>query len=499
MLKNNTTTLNDALSYGRPDLTNTYNGRVSLLFKCIRGIDSNTLNTYMKLSSNENITDTFILSFFIRNCRGGKGERKIGREMFVWLFNNHPNLFEKIFHLIPHYGRWDDLFSFFPNVIQTEQTEHIELQTKIVDFICKQLERDLVDMNNGKPISLCSKWCISENSSLDKKYGIVNTIITHMNISKQVYRKIYIVPLREYLQLVEVFMCSGRWSNINFNKVPSNAMNNLKNAFIRHTSESFYRWKLLLSTGKTKVNAKQLFPHEVIRKIRQNKCDEVCLAQWKVLEDSIKSNKKLSKTIVVVDTSGSMNTPNFLPLDIACSLGLLISNLVAGDFHNNIITFHTTPEMYVLPNTTIKNKYNLLKHLPWGGSTNIEGTFRLILDKAVHFNLKNEDLPEQVIIISDMQFDRCTEDKTNFEMIDNMYTSNNYTRPKLVFWNVNGVLTDFPVTMGEHNTCLISGSSSSMINLLLETGEVNTLSLLNNILNHKDYTKLKNLLNNVVA
>ena len=123
----------------------------------------------------------------------------------------------------------------------------------------------------------------------------------------------------------------------------------------------------------------------------------------------------------------------------------------------------------------------------------------MILDKAVHFNLKNEDLPEQVIIISDMQFDRCTEDKTNFEMIDNMYTSNNYTRPKLVFWNVNGVLTDFPVTMGEHNTCLISGSSSSMINLLLETGEVNTLSLLNNILNHKDYTKLKNLLNNVVA
>ena len=114
--------------------------------------------------------------------------------MLQYLFENQHEKFRKVVHLIPEYGRWDDLLSFFPKA------------DYILSLFCEKLKEDKQLMLEGKPISLCAKWAPSEGDSDDKKYGLVNLICNKMNISKREYRKEYISPLREYLDIVERYM-----------------------------------------------------------------------------------------------------------------------------------------------------------------------------------------------------------------------------------------------------------------------------------------------------
>ena len=117
------------------------------------------------------------------------------------------------------------------------------------------------------------------------------------------------------------------------------------------------------------------------------------------------------------------------PFDVATALGILISNTVQGTFHNHVITFHSDPSFKLLKEGTLYQRFQEIRSIPWGGSTNIQATFELILRKAKHANLSQEDMPKRIIIISDMQFNIAegySNNKTNFERIDNKYRKSGY-------------------------------------------------------------------------
>ncbi len=99
-MSDKTTTWNGAESLSTPDNSGICDGRLSLFFKSVRGINVPSLYTYLSKSLNEDIIDTFLMSFHIRDCRGGKGERDLGRRCLIWLLINKPDLFEKIMNLI---------------------------------------------------------------------------------------------------------------------------------------------------------------------------------------------------------------------------------------------------------------------------------------------------------------------------------------------------------------------------------------------------------------
>jgi hypothetical protein len=497
-------TWNGALSLSTPDKSNIYDGRLFLFFKTIRGIDDKLLYEKLEKSSNEDLFDTFLLAFNTRDSRGGKGERDIGRKMLVWLFINFPEEFKKIYRLIPEYGRWDDLLCFFPGYINEFtkiflSEKHLKIQNSIINFFGKQLNIDRESMLDGKIITLCAKWAPTEKDSDDKKYLLVEQLCKVMKITKTVYRKKYISPLRYYLDIVERYMCLNLWYSIDYSRVPSCAMKKLKKAFEKHEPENFNNWKNNLESGKTKVNAKALYPHELVKEIRQNGyADEVCLAQWKVLEDQVKSLGKLTKTLVVVDTSGSMESLNYLPLDIATAMGLLVSNIVEGEFHNHVITFHDVPTFQVLNDGNLSSRYQQLRNIPWGGSTNLQKTFDLILNKATNAGLTNEQMPDKLFIISDMQFNQIEggiyNSSTNFEYIDKEYKKFGYTRPQIVFWNVNGISTDFPVDVGDNGTCLVSGASPSIIKSIIESPNFDSISIMRTELDKSRYYDILNSL-----
>lgn len=514
-----TQTWNGAASYVSPDPTNVASGRVSLFFKGCRGLNTPRLYEYLNSGSKENLLDTFILSFNLRDSRGGKGERALGRQALLWLFIKFPAEFKQVMHLIPEYGRWDDLLQFFPNALKLDSSTvsanfsvHIgihelkvlqDLQQEIVKLFAKQLKTDLANMRANKPCSLCAKWAPTEGNSQDRRFGLFKTLAMAMGISTRTLRTKYNTPLRAYLEIVEKHMCTGQWGSIDFNKVPSCTMKRLKKAFSKHEPKRFGEWQSALSKKDpkvAKVNAKALHPHELVREIRTKLVsDPVAEAQWSVLVDEVRKLGTLSDTVVVVDTSGSMQQPNCLPLDVAVAMGLIISEVVKGPFHGQAISFDTVPQFCVIPDGDLFTRWNTMRSLPWGGSTNLEGTFKLILDRAKECKLSQEDMPKRLFIVSDQQFNQIDHNvnQTNIERINEMYRVSGYIRPQIVFWNVNGASTDFPITVGEYGTALVSGFSPAIMKSLMKNTDYTPLSVLRDTIDDKRYNAVRNAFNGV--
>ncbi len=507
-------TWNGALSYASPDTTNQYSGRVSLFFKGVRGLNVPRLYEYLGQCARESVLDTFLLAFRLRDCRGGSGERLLGRHAFFWLFINYPDEFKKIMSLIPRYGRWDDLVCLFPGAFDLTDAHKVQsnfysslpseekmgklrlLQQEVVMLVANQLRNDLANMNEGKSCSLCSKWVPTEGSLLDKKYGTFKVLADALQVSPRNLRRMYNTPLRAYLKVVETYICSGLWDKVDYNKVPSNAMKRLKNAFQKHSPERFDMWTNQLKLGNpkvAKVNAKQLYPHELIREVRTRTANEVTEAQWKVLVDEVRKLGSLSDAVVVVDTSGSMADPNYIPLDVAVSLGLIISDVVTGPFHGHVISFNTVPAFTVIPDASLRERWNAVSSMKWGGSTDIEKTFKLIVDRGSQCGLSQKEMPKRLFIISDMQFNSCSS-KTNWERINEIYAESGYVRPQIVFWNVNGDSTDFPITVDENNTAMISGFSPSIIKALLKGEQLTPMIVVRNALDDPRYDPVRTAL-----
>jgi hypothetical protein len=501
-------TANGALSYSSPDPSRISSGRISLFFKSCRGLNIPRLYQYLSESSVEEIIDTFIISFNTRDCRGGKGEKELGKKSLQWLMINYPNKFIKIIPFIPEYGRWDDLLHFFPGILNLENIDLVRAnysspdlkednikiaklaQTEVIKFFVSRIYLDIDNMIKGGVVSLAAKWAPTENDSLDRKYSLVSILCKEMNITPREYRKNVIGPLRSYINIVEKYMCDGQWSKIDYSKVPSCAIKRLKKAFDKHDHIRFMKWKELLFYGKTTVKAKQLHPHELVAEVLSKHCsDEVTEAQWKVLEDMVIASGVMEKTIVVCDTSGSMIG---IPMNVSLAFGIIISNAVKGVFHNHVITFSEIPSFFLLKDGTFFSRVKELASCHSGYSTDFQAVFTLILSRAKEFGLKNEDMPDRLIVISDMQFNSADNKYvTNHENIKKKYKIAGYNLPSIVYWNVNGSSTDFPVTKSENNTALLSGFSPSLIKSVLSDKDIDPYNVLRNVLDDKRYENVK--------
>jgi hypothetical protein len=347
-------------------------------------------------------------------------------------------------------------------------------------------------------ISLCAKWAPTEKDSLDFKHKIVSLLCKELKLTPRNYRKCITTPLREYLNIVEKLMCTNKWDDIEYSKVPSCAMKRLKNSFEKHNKSGFEEWKNKLREGKVKVNYKQIFPYELVQEVRNGKYDQVSERQWKNLENKTCEKEFLKDCICVTDVSGSMtfssSGSSVCPMDVAISLSLIISNAVKGQFHNNIITFDEKPSFYVIEENSLDKKVKQILSAPWGMSTDIMAVFKLILKSAIIHNLKEYDMPKNIFIFSDMQFNDTNTGKTNFQEIEKEYKIHNYKRPNIIFWNVNGKTNDYPVSTDSNGTCLISGFSSNIIQALLEGDSFNCYDIMRRTINNKRYDPIRELL-----
>ena len=193
--------------------------------------------------------------FYLRDCRGGQGERRFWRVCMRDLATQNTEAARRNLRHIPLFGRWDDLYIFVGTPLENEAFA----------FIREQLALDV----QCKAPSLLAKWLKSENASSKETRRLANKTREYLGMSHKQYRKTLSI-LRERINVLETLMSAGKWDEIEFDKIPSRAGMIYRNAFARQDIERMKTEKSVQSDADfakdttTKVNPDVLYPYEVV-------------------------------------------------------------------------------------------------------------------------------------------------------------------------------------------------------------------------------------------
>ena len=407
--------------------------------------------------------------FYIRDIRGGQGERQFFRTCLKWLADSAyyetdiASKSELFFQEIVAIGRYDDLYMFVDT----------QMESLMFAYLYKTIQNDLNALKNDKPVSLCAKWLKSENTSSKESRELARKTRMAFGMTPRQYR-ITLSRLRKKIKIVETTMSQGDWNDIDFATIPSRAGFKYRNAFMN--SEIIGdKYREFISDKNTKVKADTLYPYEIIDKVPSLRYREIDNNErmmlnkyWNNLNDYF--NGCTFNGIAVVDTSGSMCG---MPFDVASSLGIYCAERNNGPFADCFITFSNKPKFITInKNLDIVDKVNIFYKNAEAANTNIEATFDLMLDTAIKNNLNPEDMPENLIIISDMEFDEArsypkVSEKTLIENIKDKWCMTKYKMPHLIFWNVNARQNNIPMSLEEGDVSYVSGLSPSIFSSIL--------------------------------
>lgn len=416
--------------------------------------------------------------FYLRDIRGGQGERTLFRELFRELTRLDLGTAEKLLGFIPEYGRWDDVVSLYG---------FGGLNNAANSLISDQFHKDIQNYELGKSISLMGKWLPSENASSANSRVMARTIATDLGLSYREYRKA-VVKLRKYIGLLEQKMSENDWTAVDYGKLPSQASRKHVKAFKRHDEERFDGFLNRVIEGKESMNAGTVATYEVLDVVRKGN-DKAANAIWSSLPDYTNG----SNALVVADTSGSMFSgynSSTRPIDVSTSLALYFAEHNTGPFNGYFITFSERPELVKVTGSTLTQKLQNIEAARWGFNTDIEAVFDLILRSAKNAGADAEDIPKVIYIISDMEFDSVTggTNETNYEAAKRKFNAAGFKLPHVVFWNVASRNENVPTTAAATNVTLVSGLSQSTFRYVLE-GKTPVQSMLD-ILNGERYEQI---------
>lgn len=379
----------------------------------------------------------------IRDIRGGMGERKAFRDILLWLEANDPNalLGTKILENTAEIGRFDDLLIFSKN---TEVQE-----------AAFEIYREALLARNG----LAAKWA-------PRKGPVANALRKHLGLTPRNYRKLLV----GLTNVVETQMCAKEWEAINFSHVPSVASLRYRKAFKRNAPEAYQAYidALVRNDGTAKVNASAIFPHDVIRPLVSNDWRgptqaDIALAEgmWKALPDYVEGD---AKVLVMADVSGSMHGT---PMEVSIALALYFSERAKSPaFKDLFLTFSSSPQFHSLKGLDgLYDRVQSTSRANWGMSTDFDAALRLILETAIRGNVPASEMPEMLVVVSDMQFDSCGR-LNGLEQIRRRYEEAGYTVPNIVFWNVRAA-GNVPVRANSKGVSLVSGYSPAVMKAIL--------------------------------
>ena len=449
--------------------------------------------------------------FYARDVREGLGERRLFRIIMNNLAIEHSDIACALIDLIPEYGRWDDAISIISNY---EDERFKTVIQHVCSMIKNQWTKDNYSMTHGEPISLMAKWMPSINCSSEdtKKLGHVMCIV--LGLSERNYRK-NLSALRKYLKVVEVSMSAKEWDKIDYSTVPSRANLIYNGAFLRNDEDRRREYLASLEKGETKINSSVLYPHDIVHKYVNNSdrwwgrninSKDIALEQmWKALPNLVQED---NSTMCVVDGSGSMGTTvgntGTTALEVANALGLYFAERCTGAFKDKFITFSFKPQLVDFKNcNSLMEKINEAFRHSECCNTNIEATFDLILSTALQNNCQQSDLPKNILILSDMEFDDATRgyfatpSKTLFQTISYKFKMAGYKMPRLIFWNICSWTGTIPVKQNDLGVALVSGFSVNVVKMIM-SGELDPYKCLLEQINAERYDKVEEAIKDLV-
>lgn len=460
--------------------------------------EQDIINRFTKAFVEDRVLATKWL-FFARDVRGGLGERRLFRTAFRVIADNEPDKMAELIPLIPEYGRYDDLWPLL---------DDDRLRPYVICFIDSNLCADVTNCTLGHPISLLAKWLPSANASSAQTLHYAKIIRNSLGMSEKSYRKT-LSRLRRYLDVVEVKMSSKRWGDINYEAVPSRANVVYNSAFLRNDETRRREFLGKLEKGEAKINSSVLYPHDVVRMYTAytfggvGRYDPAIEALWKGLPNMVHS---CGNTIVVADGSGSMLCPvgksGVTALDVANALAIYFAEHSSGEFKDKYITFSAHPRFVDFSKAkTLSEKLLMAISHNEISNTNIEAVFDLILKTAVNKHMSQEEIPANVLIISDMEFDRAVCSNASpygisanlFKVIEQKYTQAGYKLPRLVFWNVNSRTGTIPVRENDMGVALVSGFSVNTCKMVM-SGKTDPFECLLEAINTPRYQPIEDIM-----
>ncbi|KAL4628836.1 hypothetical protein ACB092_05G266600 [Castanea dentata] len=443
------------------------------------------------------------------------------------------------------------------------------LHDAVSDVFAEMLKADMQALNEGRhrDISLAAKWCPSIDSAYDKSLLICESIAKrvfpkesdpeYQTLEDAHYafrvrdrlRKQVLVPLHKVLELPEVYMSANMWETLPYKRVPSVAMKNYKEHFLKHDNKRFQEYLESVKHGEATIAAGALLPHEIIASLNDSDGGQVAELQWKRMVDDLLKKGKLSNCIAVCDVSGSMCGK---PMNVCVALGLMISELSEDPWKGHVITFDTNPTIQMVQGDSLSEKTEFIRNMNWGGSTNFQAVFDQILDVAVQADLTEDQLIQKVFVFSDMEFDEASghheygnyyggfgyggcnnsmddDDssdmdsdesendvnarrqrrnearqqrerearlrrsgwETDYEVIQRKFREKGYNKvPEIVFWNLRNSKAT-PVPSDQSGVALVSGFSKNLVKLFLENGGIiNPVAVMHEAISGEMYQKL---------
>ena len=423
---------------------------------------------------------------FLRDVREGMGERDTFRKLLLHLTEIDMPISNRFLYTVAlhEFGRWDDYIYLFAN------TKDESLKRYIAGILLEQLDDDLYNYSNGKPYSLLAKWMPSINTSSKKTVAVGNELRKYFRMSPSQYRKT-LSKLRKGLDVLEVNLSSNKWDKVDYSHVPSLANIKYKDSFLKHDFDRRNEYLIDVARGKKKINANSMFLYDIIHAYEKEAdvngyymppADSTLESLWA----SQNKPSTFADTLVVRDGSFSMTervSKNVSAMEIGDSIALYCAKNNTGVFKDKIMAFSNNPKMITVNCNTLRDNIEKLMKNTACSTTNVESVFDLILKTAKKCNARQNDMPKNVLIISDMQFNAAMcdkdafgfslrnqnvqEDDTLFENIEKKYNACGYELPKLIFWNVScyndGTV---PIQSSRNGVILLSGFSKELVDMV---------------------------------
>lgn len=433
--------------------------------------------------------------FYIRDIRQGQGERETFRRILRHLYKSHKEVFDKVAVHVPEFGRWDDIFEYIQEPV-------------ISGALLAQLQSD----STSERPSLLAKWLPSERTASKKSAALAQNLFKLWAWKPRKYRKT-IVAIRKKLKLVENALQRNALQEINYEHVPSRAALRYRKTFKGKDGERYAGFLAAVKSGKAKIKTATLYPYDLVHAIWGKGPDETVEAQWASLPNYF---SRPTNVLVMCDTSASMQSPNNRPMEVARSLAIYVAERNTGAFKNLYMTFSKEPQLVEISGNDLFGKVNGFKSIV--ENTDLMKAFREIIKYAKHSNARQEDLPEMLVVISDMEFDAAVVgpkmshqsgpmtygnnnrnlnvwvqqavlgydymgrpilgqapsappevfEETNFELAKKEFEAAGYVMPLVVFWNVNAQNDHQPVRRDERGVMLVSGCSPTILDQVLQ-------------------------------
>lgn len=369
-----------------------------------------------------------LFAMFMRDPRYGMGKRDIGRMLLA----NENATIEDILKC----GRVDDLF-------------HIST----VEFY-SMLDYLKCEIENGN--ELVKKWMPRYSS---KNLMLAREIAKHWGMNKQQYGKFIKCDTT-----VESKLSHHNTNEINFEHVPSLAAIKYAKRFANgeDTKERYAQYLEDVRSGKKELKVSTTNVYDIYK-------------NRSVIDADIffdKLEKIAINCVPVVDTSVSMFDGND-SIGKALAIGHYLSKC-STYMHNKVVSFSSHPQLITLgqENTYFENLvfygdlnddyYSDSEYRKEIGSMFTGDCSNTDLGKVMELFKMVDEVPEYIVILSDMEFDEGS--KYSKDVLMKLWKEKGY-KTKIVWWNFNSRATTCPEMDGEGNI-FMSGYNPMLLKFL---------------------------------